>query len=155
MFLYPCYFSISRLFLVYLNKLLFLNFMKTYKKDNSMRGDKKTSGRSFDGSRRGEKTNGRGFGGKREDRPVSRSFGTKKEEGATKYKTICSECGNNCEVPFKPNGKKPILCSFCFAKSGDDGNKTERFSGRAGDNQLDIMNEKLDKILKMLTRLSK
>ncbi len=41
--------------------------------------------------------------------------------GATKvfmHKATCAECGNSCEVPFKPNGKKPILCSMCFQKDG-------------------------------------
>ncbi|MBU4216621.1 hypothetical protein KKD45_03865 [Patescibacteria group bacterium] len=80
----------------------------------------------------------------------------KKDEKSTKYKATCSECGNDCEVPFKPNGKKPILCSFCFAKSSDgDDNKIERFSSKTSVNQFEIANEKLDKILKILTRLSK
>lgn len=127
--------------------------MKTFKKDNNIRDEKRPSGRSFDGGRRGTKAGGRGFGGKREEIPVSRSFGSKKEELATKYKATCSECGDGCEVPFKPNGKKPILCSLCFAKSS--GSKAERPSYKANDNQLDVVNEKLDKILKMLTRLSK
>lgn len=127
--------------------------MKTYKKDNNTRGDKKSSGRSFDGSRREDRTSGRSFGGKREERPVSRSFGAKKEEGAAKYKAICGECGKNCEVPFKPNGKKTILCSFCFAKSGND--KTEMFKSGISVNQFEVANEKLDRILKMLTKMSK
>jgi len=131
----------------------FLKNMKTYKKDNDARSNKKSSGRSFDGGRKTAKTGGRSFGGRREEIPVSRSFGTRKEETSTKYKAICSECGDGCEVPFKPNGKKPILCSFCFAKSS--GSNAERPSHKTNDNQLDIVNEKLDKILKMLTKLSR
>jgi len=30
------------------------------------------------------------------------------------HKAICSECGKDCEVPFKPSGDKPIFCSDCF-----------------------------------------
>lgn len=55
------------------------------------------------------------------------------------FKTICSECGADCEVPFKPTGSKPVLCSSCFSKqrgdrssSGDNrsGGRGGRFSGR-------------------------
>ena len=30
------------------------------------------------------------------------------------HKTICSDCGKECEVPFKPNGSKPVFCRDCF-----------------------------------------
>jgi len=30
------------------------------------------------------------------------------------HKTICSNCGKECEVPFKPNGSKPVFCRECF-----------------------------------------
>lgn len=29
-------------------------------------------------------------------------------------KAICSECGNECEVPFEPTGGKPIFCRDCY-----------------------------------------
>lgn len=32
------------------------------------------------------------------------------------HKANCSKCNNVCEVPFRPNGKKPIFCSNCFVK---------------------------------------
>ncbi|MCC7357180.1 hypothetical protein IT408_01605 [Candidatus Uhrbacteria bacterium] len=32
------------------------------------------------------------------------------------FKAVCSNCGSRCEVPFKPNEKKPVLCSDCFKK---------------------------------------
>lgn len=32
------------------------------------------------------------------------------------HKTTCSECGNECEVPFKPTGNKPVFCNNCFGK---------------------------------------
>jgi len=37
------------------------------------------------------------------------------------HRATCVECRANCEVPFKPNGKKPVLCSDCFRK--DDGGR--------------------------------
>lgn len=35
------------------------------------------------------------------------------------HKTVCDICHKPCEVPFKPNGKKPVLCDACFAKTRD------------------------------------
>ncbi len=28
----------------------------------------------------------------------------------------CSECGKEAEVPFKPDGKRPVYCRDCFQK---------------------------------------
>lgn len=43
------------------------------------------------------------------------------------HKTTCSNCGRDCEVPFKPNGSKPVFCSDCFERNG--GRESNRFSG--------------------------
>jgi len=43
------------------------------------------------------------------------------------FQATCSECGNKCEVPFRPSGGKPVLCSDCF------GNKGNRNQGRSSD----------------------
>ncbi|UCC91698.1 MAG: DNA-directed RNA polymerase [Candidatus Aenigmatarchaeota archaeon] len=32
------------------------------------------------------------------------------------HKTICSECGKECEVPFKPTEGRPVYCRDCLAK---------------------------------------
>ena len=32
------------------------------------------------------------------------------------YDIICSECGAEDQVPFKPNLDKPVYCSNCFEK---------------------------------------
>ncbi len=34
------------------------------------------------------------------------------------HKAKCATCKKECEVPFKPNGKKPVLCKECFQKEG-------------------------------------
>lgn len=34
----------------------------------------------------------------------------------TMYKAQCSNCNTTCEVPFRPNGKKPVFCKDCFVK---------------------------------------
>jgi CxxC-x17-CxxC domain-containing protein len=31
-------------------------------------------------------------------------------------KVICSDCGKECEVPFKPSGDRPVYCKECFSK---------------------------------------
>ena len=30
------------------------------------------------------------------------------------HKATCGDCGNECEVPFKPSGDKPVYCNDCF-----------------------------------------
>ncbi len=39
------------------------------------------------------------------------------------FAATCAECGKACEVPFRPNGEKPVFCRDCF---GDKrGNQAE------------------------------
>jgi len=47
------------------------------------------------------------------------------------HKATCSDCGKECEVPFKPTEGKPVRCQDCFRK-----NKPQRsFGGRDGGNR--------------------
>lgn len=32
------------------------------------------------------------------------------------HKAVCSECGNECEVPFKPTEGREVFCKDCFSK---------------------------------------
>jgi len=48
-------------------------------------------------------------GGFRRDGP--RDFGPREMHKAT-----CSECGAECEVPFKPTEGKPVYCRDCYSK---------------------------------------
>ena len=32
------------------------------------------------------------------------------------HKAVCAECGQECEVPFKPDGSRPVYCRECYAK---------------------------------------
>ncbi|MBU0707687.1 hypothetical protein KKG41_04920 [Patescibacteria group bacterium] len=54
------------------------------------------------------------------------------------FKATCSECGQSCEVPFKPTGDKPVLCSSCFGKQKDkfQGRSGGRNFSRSGDRQM-------------------
>lgn len=72
-------------------------------------GDKKFSGR-----------------GSSDRKPYGRDFAK-----TEMFQATCSECGNACEVPFKPTGRKPILCDKCFKKDGQTDQK--RFRGAGSD----------------------
>jgi len=32
------------------------------------------------------------------------------------HKAVCSECGQECEVPFPPKADRPVHCKNCYAK---------------------------------------
>jgi len=32
------------------------------------------------------------------------------------HPTKCSDCGKDCEVPFKPTEGRPVYCQECFPK---------------------------------------
>jgi CxxC-x17-CxxC domain-containing protein len=40
----------------------------------------------------------------------------------------CNSCHNRCQVPFRPNGKKPVYCSNCFTKSDGSSSYAPRTS---------------------------
>ncbi|MEK6894981.1 MAG: CxxC-x17-CxxC domain-containing protein [Nanoarchaeota archaeon] len=58
--------------------------------------------RSFGGNRRSGSGGGGGF---------RRDFGPREM-----HKAKCSDCGKDCEVPFKPTEGKPVFCKECYAK---------------------------------------
>jgi len=39
-----------------------------------------------------------------------------KSEEAMNHGAICSECGAECEVPFKPDPHRPVYCKICYSK---------------------------------------
>jgi CxxC-x17-CxxC domain-containing protein len=34
------------------------------------------------------------------------------------FATVCTECGKDTQVPFKPTAGKPVYCRECFQKRG-------------------------------------
>lgn len=44
----------------------------------------------------------------------------------TMHRAVCGDCGNNCEVPFRPNGDRPVLCNDCFGGKRDGGDRGGR-----------------------------
>lgn len=126
-------------------------------KNNRSRGndswksnDRGFGGKSFGGNRGG-------FGGKRG------GFGGGKPAFQEKCEAVCNECGDTCFVPFKPNGRKPVLCNDCF-KQNDGGERSSgkmSFEPKAGKgccgnnhammDQLKSIDAKLGAILEALT----
>lgn len=93
--------------------------MKDFKSPRKPGGFGGSSRGGFGGSSRGGFGDRGGFGGR----------GGRDSERPTMHKAICSDCGNDCEVPFRPNGTKPVLCSSCFSVQ-KGGNERPAFGGR-------------------------
>jgi len=62
------------------------------------------------------------------------------------FEATCDNCGKRCELPFKPSGDKPVYCSQCFEKGGN----TPMPRNNESKEQLEEINIKLDRILKLL-----
>ncbi len=87
-----------------------------------------------DGGNRG---GGGGFRGARDGgRPSfqKKSFGSRDggARDAAMHKATCSECGNSCEVPFRPSSDKPVFCNDCFKskREGTDRQVRPDFAAR-------------------------
>ena len=86
--------------------------MRDYNKDNDR------------GNRFGRSEGGRDFGGRSSDR---RSFGGGGEERREMFSAVCDDCGDDCQVPFRPTEGKPIYCNKCFRKNNETGGEFKRY----------------------------
>lgn len=101
-----------------------------------------------------------GFGG-------GRSFGGRSDGPKQMFPAVCGKCGDDCQVPFRPSGDRPVFCSNCFKAQGGGNDRPQfapkRFDGggnrdmgaRASNApdysaQFASLNVKLDKILSIL-----
>ncbi len=58
------------------------------------------------------------------------SFGTRNSFPKKElFDAECEGCHTRCQVPFRPNGKKPVYCSNCFKK--EEGKSTHASSYRS------------------------
>lgn len=102
----------------------------------------------------------------------TRTFRSRDQERPKMYKATCGQCGNMCEVPFKPTGTRPVLCDVCFkgesartsrsdrpdrapysdrrAPRGESSSYRSRGTDQQGD-ELKKINAKLDAILRLLS----
>jgi CxxC-x17-CxxC domain-containing protein len=72
------------------------------------------------------------------------------------HKAVCDECHQDCEVPFKPSGNKPIYCSRCFEKVdtkkfSSKGEKSSSVDMSPVTEQLSSINAKLETLIEMLS----
>jgi CxxC-x17-CxxC domain-containing protein len=95
------------------------------------------------------------------------------------HSATCGSCGASCEVPFKPTGSRPVLCNKCFKRDDRDddhfarndrrpapssfggdkrrsdfGDRRPAPSSGGGSRDLEAINHKLDKILRILADLT-
>lgn len=66
------------------------------------------------------------------NRDRGRSFGGNRSSGRREmHDAICSECGNECQIPFRPTGDRPVYCSSCFEQqNGGSSRRPERSDKR-------------------------
>jgi len=45
-----------------------------------------------------------------------RKFGNRdfRRDDSRKFKAVCSDCKQECEVPFRPTEGRPVYCNDCF-----------------------------------------
>lgn len=87
------------------------------------------SGSRLGGNGGGSKFSGSKFGGNSK-KPFSTGgrFGNRGGDRQTAmHKAICTECGNSCEVPFRPSGEKPVYCKNCFGSMSGGNMGGDRF----------------------------
>jgi len=101
----------------------------------------------------------------------SRPDGFRRED-SQKFPGICSSCGKACELPFRPNGRKPVYCSACFDTHRETPVNNGSFQRREapvrsfeprtsewgiGDlkQQVGAMNTKIDSMLRILETMSR
>jgi CxxC-x17-CxxC domain-containing protein len=97
-----------------------------------------------------------------------KEFGSRDRERSQMHEAICSDCGKRCEVPFRPSGDKPVYCSQCFTSHREPASNSferkgyerprfqnkDRYVSQSNNQykeQFEILNIKLDKILKALS----
>ena len=61
----------------------------------------------------------------RDDRGSRYSRDDSRSESAT---VTCSDCGDECQVPFVPRTNKPVYCSDCFRQHKPDDSGSDRYS---------------------------
>lgn len=86
---------------------------------------------------RGSRDSRRSSGGFNRGFDRNKSFGGNRRSGGrdgarpSMHQAVCSECGQDCEIPFKPSNGRPIFCSKCFEKQngGASNSRPSSFGG--------------------------
>ncbi len=131
---------------------------------NNQRG-----GRRFGGNDRGRSN----FSGSNSKKPYFKGPGDHQSSNGPSmmHKATCAECGNTCEVPFRPNGERPVYCKECFGNVGGntggdrfprkESQTSARFmpsseNSRSNDavvRQLEAVNVKLERLIQVVGAL--
>jgi len=89
------------------------------------------------------------------DRGRDRSFSRPASHSQERemFDAVCDECGEKCEIPFKPSNDKPIFCSTCFSKKNEGNSRVSRGANKNNsfEDQFQAINKKLDEILQTLS----
>ncbi|MBU4421869.1 hypothetical protein L6259_01030 [Candidatus Parcubacteria bacterium] len=85
--------------------------------------------RTGSGNRSGGGFSRGGFGG--------RSGGRDGGRPTMMHRATCSDCGDSCELPFRPTGDRPVFCNSCFGKQDNGGGRSSRDSGGGRSNRFD------------------
>ena len=103
----------------------------------------------------------------------SQSFDTRRNDRSQSsdrqmFDSVCSRCGENCKLPFRPTQGKDVFCSRCFdMNKGSDDRRSDRRSSDRPNNyrndqrsnannssitkaEIEAINTKLDTILALL-----
>jgi CxxC-x17-CxxC domain-containing protein len=73
------------------------------------------------GFRSGNRGGDRGSQGDFKKKSWGNDRGGDRDRGSlTMHRAICTECGKNCELPFRPIAGRPVLCKECFGGKKDN-----------------------------------
>ena len=50
------------------------------------------------------------------DRNRGSGFGRRDDRPREMFDAKCGDCGNDCQIPFKPKEDRPVYCRECFQK---------------------------------------
>ncbi len=87
------------------------------------------------------------------------SYGARSFDAPTeRFQATCNECQAKCEVPFRPNGKKPVYCRDCFKGKeeapayGAPREYRKESPSPVADltKQFELLNTKLDRLIKVI-----
>lgn len=78
------------------------------------------------------------------------------------FDATCAQCQKSCQVPFRPNGKKPVLCKDCFSSGRPDAPQSRTATRSYIDEkpsgdlhaQVALINAKLDTLTRMVKGLA-
>ncbi|MDH3657301.1 MAG: hypothetical protein OEM77_04105 [Nitrosopumilus sp.] len=73
----------------------------------------------------------RGSGYGRNDRG-SRFRGSRDDRPREMFTATCGDCGNECQIPFRPKDDRPVYCNECFPNHKPQDSGRSRFSRGSG-----------------------